>query len=457
MVQKFAHYFRDIFANEPEFMHFQNYLTGLIVADKKNFSQIARCLITGADYTNIDRFMNNPLWDGPLFNNRRVELHYSQTLNSDAHKIAALILDDTLDEHVGSLFEHISRHYDHCDNSYKLARNPVTSHYQRGEVSFPVDFRTYRTYDETTAWQEHMEKNFPEVAIPKKSKERNRLKKKYEKKLLAVDAEFALKHEDFKTKIKLAVELVEDAIARGLSFSVVLFDSWYLSPQLLEVLERHQKAWISQLKSNRKIETRGLRLSDEEGNRIKFEEEEISIKELVERLPKSAYKKVDRGERASYWACSFTANIKTLGKVRLVVSWVDEKCEKSYAVLVSGQIHWEAKKIINTYCERFSIEVFYKDAKQHLGFSDYQCRSEQTIGKHWYLVFCAYSLLRLDMLQTPAYQTWQRKLKTISVAAKRQAQWVIEELILTSHKILSQKENPADLFKFLFGESVYAT
>lgn len=93
----------------------------------------------------------------------------------------------------------------------------------------------------------------------------------------------------------------------------------------------------------------------------------------------------------------------------LVISWVDEKCEKSYAVLVTRQIHWEAKRIISNYCERFSIEVFYKDAKQQLGFSDYQCRREETIGKHWYMVFCAYSLLRLDMLKTPAYQKWQRK------------------------------------------------
>lgn len=457
MVKNFAPYFRDIFANQPEFVHFQNYLTGLVVAERKNFSQISRCLITGADYTNIDRFMNNPLWDGIKFNTRRVELHYRQTLKVDPRKVAAFILDDTLDEHVGSLFEHISRHYDHCDNSYKLARNPVTSHYQRGEVSFPVDFRTYRTYDEATNWEAHLKQNFPELEIPKKSKERNKLKQKYEKKLLALDAEFARKHEVFKTKIKLAVELVEDAIERGLDFEVVLFDAWYLSPELVEVIERHQKAWISQLKSNRKIETRGLKLNDAEGNRIKFEEAEIRVDELVKLIPKSAYRKVERGEQASYWAFSLTVQIKTLGKVRLVVSWVDEKCEESYAVLVTRQIHWEAKRIITTYCERFSIEVFYKDAKQQLGFSDYQCRSEQTIGKHWYLVFCAYSLLRLDMLQTPAYQTWQRKLKTISVAVKRQAQWVIEELILTSHKILSQAENPADLFKFLFGESVYAT
>jgi hypothetical protein len=70
MVTDFAHYFRDVFANEPEFSHFQNYLTGLLVAQRKNFSQMAQCMITGADYTNIDRFMNNRLWSGAALNNK---------------------------------------------------------------------------------------------------------------------------------------------------------------------------------------------------------------------------------------------------------------------------------------------------------------------------------------------------------------------------------------------------
>jgi len=87
-----------------------------------------------------------------------------------------------------------------------------------------------------------------------------------------------------------------------------------------------------------------------------------------------------------------------------------------------------------------------------LGFSDCQCRSQPAIEKHWYMVFCAYSFLKLDMLQAPVYLTWQRKLKTISVAVRRQAQSVIEKLILYSHKILSSEPNPENLFAFLFGK-----
>jgi hypothetical protein len=452
VVEKYAHKFKAIFANEPEYEQFKNYLSGLVVVERKNFSQIASRMINSADKTNISRFMNNERWSGEEFNDERVELIYQRTKQYDSNKPGYLIFDDTLDEHVGTMFEHIARHYDHSDGSYKLAQNPVTSHYVRGTISFPVAFRSYHNYDKVTNWEEHFRKNFPEIKIPAQSKERNKLKKKYETQLLSKDQEFAAKHAAFKTKITLACELVEDAISRDLAFSVVLFDAWYLAPELIAVIEKYQKAWISILKPNRKLQANSLKIYDQDGNRIVFEDGEIKVEDLINQIPKSAYQAVVVNEETTYWAFSFTAQIATLGKVRLVISFDNEKCEGNYVILVTRQTYWEAKRIILTYCCRFQIEVFYKDAKQQLGFSDYQCRKEPAIEKHWYLVFCAYSLLKLDMLQAPVYQTWQRKLKTISVAVRRQAQAVIEKLILTSHKLLSIETNPKALFSFLFGK-----
>ena len=66
---------------------------------------------------------------------------------------ALLILDDTLCEHVGSLFDYVDRHYNHGDDTYPLAHNPVTSHYVSGPVRFPVDLRLYRRYEECTQWE----------------------------------------------------------------------------------------------------------------------------------------------------------------------------------------------------------------------------------------------------------------------------------------------------------------
>src|SRR5438477_9822084 len=56
---------------------------------------------------------------------------------------------------------------------------------------------------------------------------------------------FRSKHKAFETKIKLACQLVADAIKRDLPFSLVLFDSWYLAPELVAVIEHHKKGWMS--------------------------------------------------------------------------------------------------------------------------------------------------------------------------------------------------------------------
>ena len=449
-VKSWARNFKEVFANKPEYEHFKNYLTGLMTSERKNYSQIANCMVKSADASNISRFMDNELWSGSELNDKRVSFMFERTKKIDSNAPAYLVLDDTLDEHVGTLFEHIAKHYDHSDSNYKLAQNPVTSHYVRGKVSFPLDFRVYRTYDEVTDWEAHFQKHFQDVAIPKMSKERNKIKRKYERQLLDKDPEFAKKHASFKTKIELAGELVDDAVKRQADFSVVLFDSWYLAPALVTIIENHQKTWISVLKKNRNLETASLKLYDEQGQPLVFDTPEIKVELLVPCIPKTAYKKVVIDVDTSYWAFSFSAKIPTLGTVRLVVSFDNAECTGSYAVLVTRQMSWESTKIIGTYCRRFQIEVFYKDAKQLLGFSDYQCRSKTAIQKHWYLVFCAYSFLRLDLLLSPAYQTWQRQLKTIGTALRRQAQTVIEQLLLACHRILASAPNTQKLFKLLF-------
>ena len=41
----------------------------------------------------------------------------------------------------------------------------------------------------------------------------------------------------------------------------------------------------------------------------------------------------------------------------------------------------------------YTIETFNEDAKEHLGFEDYQLHKLRGIRRHWYLSFAAYSLL----------------------------------------------------------------
>jgi hypothetical protein len=83
--------------------------------------------------------------------------------------------------------------------------------------------------------------------------------------VLLQDPEFRARHEQFRTKIALALELVEEAIRRKVPFGVVVFDAWYLAEDLGWVLARRRKDWISLLKEDRLLETASFHLRDAHG------------------------------------------------------------------------------------------------------------------------------------------------------------------------------------------------
>ena len=241
IVTAHADIFRDLFENRCQFRHFQNYLTGLIVLDNKSLANITRCVLESADKTNLSRFFSEAPWFQDRVNDRRVEYLLQQTKTVRSPKAdGLLILDDTLCEHVGSLFDYVDRHYNHGDDTYPLAHNPVTSHYVSGPVRFPVDLRLYRRYEECTQWDTFVHQHFPDRPIPKPKKERARFHKEVDPILLA-DPNFQKLHQQFRTKIDLGIELLEAAIQHKVPFRVLLFDSWYLAEELVSMARYRKK------------------------------------------------------------------------------------------------------------------------------------------------------------------------------------------------------------------------
>ena len=211
IVAAHADIFRDLFENRCQFHHFQNYLTGLIVLDNKSLANITRCVLESADKTNLSRFFSEAPWFQDRVNDRRLEYLLQQTKAVRCTKAdSALILDDTLCEHVGSMFDYVDRHYNHGDDTYPLAHNPVTSYYVSGPVRFPVDLRVYRRYEEITQWEAFVQKHFPDRPIPTTKKERARLHKEVDPLLLKEPA-FQKLHQQFRTKIDLGIELLDAA------------------------------------------------------------------------------------------------------------------------------------------------------------------------------------------------------------------------------------------------------
>src|SRR6266571_8242893 len=450
LVTAHADVFRDLFENRRQFQHFQNYLTGLIVLGNKSLANITRCVLESADKTNLSRFFSEAPWFQERVNDRRLTYLLQQTQAVHGPKTdAVLILDDTLCEHVGSLFDYVDRHYNHGNDTYPLAHNPVTSYYVSGPVRFPLDLRLYRRYEELTQWEAFVHKHFPDRLIPTKKKDRTRLHKEVDP-ILFEDADFQKLHQQFRTKIDLGIDLLEAAIRHKVPFSVLLFDSWYLAEELVSMARYRHKDWISLLKKNRNLETNSFVLKDTTGQPIRLEGPHIAVEHLVPLIPSTAYRAVTVRDK-TYWTFALAVRIPGLGKVRLVVSFENAELTGTSAVLVTNRVDWSAQQIIALYLQRWPIETFYQDGKTHLGLDEYRMRNAEAIQKHWCLVFVAYSFLHLDCLPSSPTKG-SLPVKTIGEACRQQAQALIEGLILYAHKCLELGQRAEDFFTSLFAK-----
>jgi hypothetical protein len=292
-------------------------------------------------------------------------------------------------------------------------------------------------------------KHVPDVKIPTDKKARNRLHQQVDPVLLQ-DPDFRARHEQFRTKIGLAIELVEEAIRGKVPFGVVVFDAWYLAEDLVRVLARRRKDWISLLKKNRRLETASFHLRDANGWAMKLPSPHIAVEELVPLIPANAYRPVQVSEQ-TYWCFTLAVRIPGLSKVRIVVSFEHESLTGRSVVLVTNRVDWSAAKIIGLYLQRWPTETFYQDGKGQLGFDAYRMRSTEAIGKHWCLVFVAYSLLHLTCLPAGPDRT-KGLMQTIGDACRQQGRALIQRLLLFVHDQLSHGATAAHVFTQLFAK-----
>ncbi len=106
---------RDLCENRRQFQHCQNYLTGLRVLANKSMANLSRCGLESADRTNLSRFFSAAPWEQERVNETRIAslLGQREAFQGKAAR-ACVSVDDTLCEHVGSVFEYVARHDDPC-------------------------------------------------------------------------------------------------------------------------------------------------------------------------------------------------------------------------------------------------------------------------------------------------------------------------------------------------------
>ena len=142
------------------------------------------------------------------------------------------------------------------------------------------------------------------------------------------------KIEEYRTKIEMQIEAIRKCISAGLHFSVVTGDIWYFTKDLMEFLNKRNLDWVFQSKGR------------------------WTTLDLVPlSYPDSVIMKIS-GNTYSTW--EVYGKMPGIGSVKVIIS--EGINGKRY--YVTNCTKWKAKRILNTYLERWGIETIHRDLKQ---------------------------------------------------------------------------------------------
>ncbi len=390
LVQQALQEFGDLFANEPERQHFAEYLTGLMIAERKNVSGINREFVNPTDQSCLNRWLTQVEWDVKAINDRRLE--WLQRDPSTCYSSRGVIaIDNTLIDHEGNLIEDVGWLWDHANERYVIAHDYVISNYVCASgAHYPIEWRRFR------------------------------------KREVCAGGEFV-------DHTKLCIQLINDALQRQIPGDFT-FDSYFTSAQVLNHIHGKAGAYVGDLKLNRKVVYLGI---------------EQKLSQVAAQIPLEAKKPIQIGQK-TYWYFSRRMRLPEVNHpVRIVLFFGQPSDLQASKALVSNRIGWEVTRMVLVYRHRWSgTETFHRDAKQQLGMGDCQVRKGQGQTRHMYLVCVAYSLL-MRSLHRKRPQAWARqRLTTIGQACRaikaetlgQVIDWVVEKLTREQWSILQIKE-----------------
>jgi SRSO17 transposase len=375
VVRQFLPGFQGVFS-KPQLQHFAEYVTGLIVNPNKTVTGINDAFLAHRDASTKNHFLTAAPWSTDALADARKRL-LVDALTHESPRQGYLIIDDTIAHKTGKTIDGVAWHYDHTTGKSVLGHQVVSSHYVGPHLHLPVDFAPY----------------LPQAALPAGAP--------------VVD------------KIALAKTLIERAMTQGIPFDTVLLDSWYCCRELTETIAGAEKHWVAACKSNRLLETpHGF----------------VSLATYAQTLPAEAFRQVTLDGTAgprTFTVFTKTVTLKTLGRVRLVISYEDPSRISEPVFWVTDRKDWDAKRLLIAYLHRSVIEGFYRDAKQHLGFEACELRTWQGVTRHWQCVFVAYTCLTLGAYDRRLVRWLQTRVTTLGSRCRLAMSEVLRSFVLS--------------------------
>jgi hypothetical protein len=284
------------------------------------------------DQSSLNRFMTQAKWSlQPVVNKGRDLLLGESNLNPD---LDYKIIDDSVCRKYSSQTEMVC--YNHSSTmGTVLSHDYVTSLYVNNELAVSDGLRLYGNEE--------------------KCKE---------------------KGVEFKTRLQLAMELIDEHIPKAKS-TIWLWDSWYTCSEMAQQCRKMGYSWIGEIKSNRIVF---------------YEKRRFRLYELYDWLCSEGafFDVVVNGEL--YLAAGVEVFIPKIGKVSIII---DVKAgTRDVHFLCTDLTGFSVYEVVLHALQRHRIEDFYKEAKA-LGFGEYRFRTSEAALIHAHLVALAHTLLNM--------------------------------------------------------------
>jgi len=183
----------------------------------------------------------------------------------------------------------------------------------------------------------------------------------------------------FRKLTELAAQSIRNACLPAKFNVTVLFDAFYLCPEVANACKQRKWHYISVGKANRWF-TVG------------------SVKRKLGAYGRNVLRNKGRWHNITglrktkkYRLAERVGQLNKLGTVKIVFS--RRRGERKHIAIVTDNLNASMKTIVRDYLKRWSIEMLIKDEKQHLGLGDYRVKRYRAVVRHLHLVDCAYACL----------------------------------------------------------------
>jgi len=282
----------DLFPNEPERRHFAEYLTGLMIAHKKNVSAINREFAVSTDQSCLNRWVTGGDWDEESLNLERLAwLQESPDTRYSPEGIIAI--DNTLVDYDGKYIEGTGCFWDHAEQRHKIAHDYIIANYicPSGK-HYPLEF--YRFVKKEQCDEQGVE------------------------------------FVDYNQFVRWLVDWTVNQKIPG----DVVFDRYFTNAANLNHIHHLKRAYVGDLKFNRKILFMGR---------------EMRADETTAQIASDDRKEIRIGDSKQWY---FTKSIRILDvdhKVRIVILWAKKNGTEAKKMLVCNQTHWDILRVLKVY------------------------------------------------------------------------------------------------------------